>query len=230
MTTNATLRSQFTFCVDDNTLGLILQRVQQISSDGVPVAAYCQVKIDSTNSLNTGTTSLLAAKCGTANAQSCNYVKLVPGTTNSNTSNDSIYLNRVANFLTTLAIVYVQKQVIQILNPPQTLPGSPGAPSSILDTLNCPPDLGPSIEVLSLFLGAMNTIIVEVKDRDITRAFNILNSGQGNTCNRNTNLIKNCDPFGCVQQLPGFIPFNDTVNCRKNVICMDTKKNNSRRK
>lgn len=224
MTTNATIRTQFTFCVDDNTLGITLQRIQQINDNGVPLAAYMQLKpIPITPGNNTTITSLAASKCGTA-AFSCNYVKLVPGTTNSNTSNDSIYINRVDNILTTLGIVYDQKQVVQILNPPQTLPGAPGAPSSIVDTLNCPPDGGISIEVLSLYCGASNTLIVEVQKKDLTRAYNILNAGQGNVCNRNALSIRNCDPFGCcTQPVPGYIPFPCQDCNKKKVKCLNIK-------
>lgn len=216
MTTSATIRTQFTFCVDDNTLGIALQRIQQINENGVPLAAYMQIKpLPIVPGSTTTAASLAITKCGVTAPSSCNYVKLVPGTTNSNTSNDSIYINRVDNVLTTLGIVYDQKQVVQILNPPQTLPGAPGAPSSILDTLNCPPDGGTSIEVLALYCGASNTLIVEVYKKDITRAYNILNAGQGNVCNRNALSIRNCDPFGiCTQPVPGYIPFpGSTAGC-----------------
>lgn len=224
MTTNATIRTQFTFCVDDNTLGITLQRIQQINDNGVPLAAYMQLKpLPITPGSNTTIASLAASKCGTT-AFTCNYVKLVPGTTNSNTSNDSIYINRVDNILTTLGIVYDQKQVVQILNPPQTLPGAPGAPSSIVDTLNCPPDGGASIEVLSLYCGASNTLIVEVQKKDLTRAYNILNAGQGNVCNRNALSIRNCDPFGCcTQPVPGYIPFPCQDCNKKKIKCLNIK-------
>ncbi|HVX01335.1 MAG TPA: hypothetical protein VHA52_13010 [Candidatus Babeliaceae bacterium] len=224
MTTNATIRTQFSFSVDDNTLGVILQRVQQINNDGVPVAAYLQVKPNPVNPANTTDMSLANSKCG-GGLVSCNYVKLVPGTTSSNTSNDSIYVNRVENILVTLGVVYSSLQVIQILNPPQTLPGAPGAPSSILDTLNCPPDGGTSIEVYALYCGASNTLIVEVPKKDINRAYNILNAGQGNVCNRNALNIRNCNPFGCVTApVPGYIPFPD--KCTKTVKCIKVKKSN----
>lgn len=224
MTTNATIRTQFTYCVDDNTLGISLQRIQQFNDNGVPLAAYLQIKPLAINaSISTTSTTLAAARCGIT-PSSCNYVKLVPGTTNSNTSNDSIYINRVDNILTVLGIVYEQKQVIQILNPPQTLPGAPGAPSSILDTLNCPPDGGTSIEVLALYCGPNNTLIVEVPKKDLTRAFNILNAGQGNVCNRNVLSIRNCDPFGCcIQPTPGFIPFPCNDCNKKKTKCIHLK-------
>lgn len=213
MTTNATIRTQFTFSVDDNTLGLILQRVQQINDNGVPIAAYLQIKPNPITASSITNISLAASKCASS-LIACNYVKLVPGTTTSNTSNDSIYVNRVDNILVMLGIVYDQKQVIQILNPPQTLPGAPGAPSSILDTLNCPPDGGSSIEVYALYCGASNTLIVEVPKKDISRAYNILNAGQGNVCNRNALSIRNCDPFGCtLPPPPAYIPFPENREC-----------------
>jgi hypothetical protein len=209
MTTNATLRTEFTFFVDDNTLGVALQRIQQVTNDGVPLAAYMQIKMDQSNACTQKDYYLNKSK-----ATKCNLVKLVPGTTTTNTSNDAIYVNRTSTFLDTLGIYFNTRIVVQVINAPQTIPGQPGFPSSINDTLSCPPDAGTSIQIDAMYLGANNTFIVEVPQTDVNRAYIILNNGQANTCTRNSNLIKNCDPYnlGC-EPCSAYIPFDVKNKC-----------------
>jgi len=222
MTTNATLRTQFTFFVDDNTLGVALQRIQQVTADGVPLAAYFQVKIEQ----NSGCKDYLINKAKTFR---CNLVKLVPGTATTNTTNDAIYVNRTMTFLNTLGIYYNTRTVVQVINAPQTIPGQPGFPSSINDTLSCPPDGGASIPIDALYLGANNTFIVEVPQELVNRAYIILNNGQANTCSRNANLIKNCDPY-CCEPCSAYIPFGGNKCCDDKVSYIDSKCHKSKKK
>lgn len=103
------LKTQFTFCVSDEQLSCILNK---IANQGININGYEQ--------------SVCQTKCN-----QINMIRLVPGTTDVQGNNDVI---TVISILRKLDVMFRQKKVIQILDLP---PGVPGQINAIFGVLWC---------------------------------------------------------------------------------------------
>lgn len=184
MTTNVVTRTQFSWTVDTNTQGLILQRVQPLG----PTLAFSAVTVKDDSKYQG-----LIVQSG-ANSR-CLLTRYVAGEPTIDNSADGVRAAEIRSTLNSIGIYFQEKRVLHIVTLPTPLIGQSGAPSSIYDTMSCPPDNGFPITVIGLYpvLTAANQMIADVSD--LERAEAIFNNGRANPCTRDPNRIINCDPF-----------------------------------
>ncbi|WP_088014699.1 hypothetical protein [Gottfriedia acidiceleris] len=135
-------RTQFTFIVNDDTLSCILR---DIANDSVNIVGILQTKSGENN----------------------NFVRLVPGTTESENKRD---LKVVRKVLAIFNVKYKEETIIAILNIP---PGIPGVFSKFYASLWC------KVGVKSFYIGEKDSIFLNVSN--IKKATEIL---------KNDNLVQ----------------------------------------
>lgn len=128
------VKTQFSFCVSDKILSCILS---EIANQGININGYEQ--------------SIFPAK-----HKKCNTVRLVPGTTDSQSQDD---VCTVITILRDLGVCFNQKKVIQILD---LSAGVPGQINAIYGALWC------KVDVFSIYIGEDNTLFLDVSNNDKT--------------------------------------------------------------
>ncbi|ANX11734.1 hypothetical protein ABE41_006910 [Fictibacillus arsenicus] len=123
------LKTQFSFCVSDKKLSCILS---EIANQGININGYEQ--------------SVFPTK------RNFNMVRLVPGTTESQTKDD--YYTVIA-ILRDFGVCFNQKKVIQILDLPA---GVPGQINTIFGALWC------KVDVFSIYIGENDSLYLDVSD------------------------------------------------------------------
>ncbi len=130
------IRTQFSFSVDDPTLSCILN---SIANQDISITGYFQTKhfeIDSSRNDN----------------EKFNFVRLVVGSPDAETSRD---LMGVRDVLNSLGVKFQEKSVIQVV---QIAPGIPGIINGLFGALWC------RVTLNALYLGEETRLFIDVSD------------------------------------------------------------------
>lgn len=148
------IRTQFSFFVDDPTLSCILN---SIANQNISITGYFQTKILKKNN-------------NYDNNLKSNFVRLVVGSPDEETSKD---LMGVRDVLNSLDIKFEEKSVIQVI---QIVSGIPGIINGLFGELWC------KVTVNALYLGEETRLFIDVSDT--CKALLILSEASSEQCPR----------------------------------------------